>query len=100
MLLALACIPAPADMVESAGLLALADESPDIVASPDVLALARARRRGRLRRVVLPDVLPFCEVIMPPRVSSVVLLFAFCANTTKSTPTRAAQTTSTNKSVV
>jgi hypothetical protein len=74
--------------------------------SPDIFVLLRVLRRlGRRRRRWLPvfDILPFCEVIIPPRVCSslcVVEELAFCAETSKSALTRATEMMSTKKMVM
>jgi hypothetical protein len=71
------------------------------------MVLVRRVLRLRLRLPLRPavfDVLPFCEVIIPPRVCSscvVVEELAFCADvTSKSALTRATEMTSTNKTVM
>jgi hypothetical protein len=75
--------------------------------SPDVFVLRRVLllRRPRLRRCppVFDDVLPFCEVIIPPRVCSSVCVveeLEFCAETIRSALTRATEITSMNKTVM
>jgi hypothetical protein len=75
------------------------------VESPDVFVVRRAPRlRPRLRRRLPPVLpLPFCVVIMPPRVCSslcVVEELVFCAETNRSAVTRANDVMSTNKAVM
>jgi hypothetical protein len=74
--------------------------------SPDVFVLRRMpvllRLRPRLRPAVF-DVLPFCEVIIPPRVGSscVVEELEFCADVIiKSALRRETEMTNTNKTVM
>jgi hypothetical protein len=53
--------------------------------------------------VPVPDVLAFCEVIIPPRVGSSVCVveeLEFCAKAIRSALTRATEMTSTNKMVM
>jgi hypothetical protein len=94
-------------------MLVLPEASPDVSVdvfifdmSPDVLVVRRVLRlRLGLRRRCPPvsDVLPFCDVIIPPRVCSSVCVveeLLFCAETIKSALTRTTEMMSTNKTVM